>query len=116
MANIYDVGYVKEYLARPHFLLTGLDLRVFSKMGDSVAIAVLRVLFPDQAMDDLKLKKILAAVCAAMEHPSDIAEVPDRTPAITLCLLKSLAAEAKSQSHRDSVKAAMERIRTYRQP
>jgi len=109
--GFYHLDYIRGYLNRPMFLLNGIDLRVFSMMGDRAAVSILKTLFPDWQVDQTKLRKILAALCAAIEYPADIEIESDRVPAVTVCLLEALAARAQCVEDKELIQSAMETIR-----
>jgi hypothetical protein len=110
LSDIYNLAYVRSYLERPALLITGQDLRVFSQMGDRVAAAILKVLFPNRPVDETMEGKILAAVHASLNFSSAL-ENCDRIPGVTFCLLRHLMATTKSEEHRHSISELMEAIR-----
>src|SRR5262249_49186577 len=91
----------------------GYDLKLFSRMGDRVATAILKVLYPGWAVADEGLKKILVALCAAFEHPGNIEEASDRIPAVTNCLLDRLIAGAATDEQGRAIASARQRIAEY---
>lgn len=105
-----EFEYVRKYLKRPAFLLTGIDLKTFSKMGDRVAVYVLKFLYSNQEARKAELEKILSAVRAAFEYPSDIDRESDQLPAVTFCLLEHLIAHAESPEKQALVRSAMDMI------
>jgi hypothetical protein len=109
-SDIYNLAYVRSYLERPAFLLTGQDLRVFSQMGDRVAAAILKVLFPNWPSDETMERRILAAVHASLNFSSAL-ENSDRIPGVTFCLLRHMMATTEFQEHRDSISKLVESIR-----
>jgi hypothetical protein len=110
LSDVYNLAYVKSYLERPGLLITGQDLRVFSQMGDRVAAAILKVLFPNLPVDEAMENKILAAIHASLNF-SSVLENCDRIPGVTLCLLGHIMATTESQEHRDSIAKLVELMR-----
>lgn len=109
--NADNFDHVKAYFDRPSFFMSGLDLRVFSLMGDRVAAAILRILPLDRRVNDQQLTKILAAVHASLEYPEDVDSELDRHPDSTLSLLEELAGAAVGEQ-KDRIRSAIEAIRT----
>ena len=107
----YYVKYLTQYLDRPGFALTGIDLRMFSMMGDGVAISIIKALYPNRPVNGLTLKKILVALRASLEHPGDIREESDRIPAVTLSLLENLLRRAQLPDERISIESLIETLR-----
>ena len=105
--------YVRSYLARPMFLMTGGDLRVFSMLGDRTAVGLIKALYPDWQLDVLLLQKIVNAMGAALEYPAHIERVSDRVPAVTDCLLQVLMEKARTPEEKEMVQSAAEMVRRY---
>jgi hypothetical protein len=110
LSDIYNLAYVRSYLERPAILITGQDLRVFSQMGDRVAAAILKVLFPNRPVDQTMEGKILAAVHASLNFSSTL-ENSDRILGVTFCLLRQMMSTTESQEHRDTISKLVELIR-----
>jgi hypothetical protein len=109
-------GFIKQYLEAPTFAVTGVHLRVFSMLGDRVAVALLKALHPARELQDLKLKKSLLAICESFRHLDSIEKYSDRTPAVTLCLLEVLMAGAQLSEHTESIRSAMEIVNNFTKP
>ncbi|SRR5229473_835906 len=112
MQDFYNLDYIKQFLDVPGYRVHGVDLRVFSVMGDRIAAALLKALYPITQVDEGKLKKILAAVSAAFGDLNSIDNYPDRIPAVTLCLLETLIARAKSSQQKDWIRSVMDEVKT----
>ncbi|HVW84713.1 MAG TPA: hypothetical protein VHB50_08525 [Bryobacteraceae bacterium] len=104
------IAYVRMYLNRPGFHLTGTDLRVFSAMGDRVAASISAELNPAKLREQFFLQKVLAAVCASLECPDNVESKADRIPIATRALLRDLMADAGSNDERSRIRAAMDTI------
>ena len=102
--------YVRRYLERPGFHLSGTDIRVFSAMGDSAGAAVLASLDPARLGEKFFLQKVLAAACVWLEHPEAAESHADRVPSATRVLLLSLMADAGSDEQRSRIRAAMDSL------
>ena len=109
----YALDYVRGYLSAPKFFVTDIHLKVFSTLGDQIAVAVLKALYPDWQMDRTKLRKIIVAVCASLEHPGAVKQELDRIPAVTMCLLEILMLRVQSPEEKEMILAAMEAVRKY---
>jgi len=114
LTDSYCTEYLRSYLDRPHFRVNALDLRVFSLMGDRVAVNILRALTWSASIDPERLSKILVATTAAMEYPSSIQNEHDRIPAVTICLLESLISRTELEGERASIVSALQKIRMNR--
>jgi len=108
-----QADYVRHYVGLPYFSLNGLDLRVFSMMGDRVASVIHTLIPPEGTLDEMFLKRALAAVCASIEHQQTIENEPDRTPTATLQLLKKLSARVVTEEQRTRVDAAILRVEAH---
>jgi hypothetical protein len=104
------VAYVRMYLNRSGFHLTGTDLRVFSAMGDRVAAFISAELNPARLREQFFLQKVLTAVCASLEYPDNVENKADRIPTATLALLQGLMAGDASDDDRLRIRAAMDTI------
>jgi hypothetical protein len=106
-----NLDLIRKYLDVPVFKVTGAHLKLFPHLGDSLAISILKVLYPSQTVDDLKLKKILTALSLAFEHRDVIISASDRVPAVSLCLLEALLARPYSLEQKDSIRSVIARLR-----
>jgi len=112
-SDLYRIDYIKRYLDRPHFSINTLDLRLFSMMGDRVAVAVLKALYPEVRMDELLTRKVVAALNAAFEFPGAIDTDDDRCPAVTFCLLDAMLARAEAPDQRTQIQGTIAAIKGY---
>ena len=108
-----ELAYIKCYLGIPCFHLTGFHLKRFSMMGDRVATSIIKALYPDVRVDEVMLKKILAAVCASLEYPSATENESDRTPAVTMLLLEALMTRAESAEQKNVIQSSMDEVKKY---
>lgn len=103
-SDFYHLEYIENYLNRPHFFITGLDLRMFSLMGDRLAVSIAKALHPIRQVDETTLRLILAALRSSMKD----AEIEsDRVPAVSVCLLEALAARAASADQKEEILATV---------
>src|SRR5258706_13762080 len=102
----------RRYFEVPTLVLTGIHLRVFSMMGDRIAIAVLKNTYPPRELDDLRLKKILVAISESFRYPETIQHPSDRIPAVTMCLVEALMSRAASPQQRQMIQSVMDEVRT----
>jgi hypothetical protein len=109
-------GHVNEYLNRPSFFLSGLDLRVFSLFGDRIAAAILNVVSSDEETSYDKLRKILVAVRSSLEFPGDIRYADDRIPRFTMLLLNLLMERTELSEQRDSIRQTIDFVRDHAEP
>lgn len=105
-----QIEYLRNYLARPCFIFSGTDLKVFSRMGDRVADSISRILDPSEALDNTELKKVLAAVSASLEYPDDIANDAGRIPGATQRLLRTRLMLSKCPEQHARIQAAIEKM------
>ena len=102
--------YIRNYLRRPHFLLTGTDLRVFSAMGDRFARHISATMELSRPLGDPQLQAILAAVYASVEYPQDVRQEEDREPSESVRLLKVLLTSASSDQ-KTSIETTLRKIK-----
>ena len=106
-----DLGYIMFWLGIPSYHVSHNVLRMCSVLGDSVSVAILRAIYPHQLVDDVRLKKILAALDAAFDNVEMIRDPSDRIPAVTTCLLRLLLRHAESRGQQNDIKEAVKILR-----
>ena len=105
--DLNDLEYIRNYLDLPVRSVTGFHLRVFSLMGDRVAVAILKIIYPGQDLDAERLQRSLVAIRASLEYPEMVHEASDRIPAVSLLLLAWLMGRAESTEQRKSIEVAI---------
>jgi hypothetical protein len=98
--DAYLFEYIREFLRSPAYWIRGHDLKLFSGAGDSVALAILRVLYPDWNLGSGRIRKMVVAVRASLESPESISNEHDRIPAVSICLLTELMRRAELEEDR----------------
>ena len=109
--NTYLIDYIRKYLGRGGFYLSSRDLNLFYRTGDSVAVAILRVLYPDRKLDSDLIRSIVVAVQSSLEYPEGISNEYDRVPGVSVCLLEVLMHRAELEEDRRFIEAAIGKIR-----
>ena len=102
---------IGNWLDDPKFYLPGFMLKVSSVMGDRVSVAIARAIFPTETVNDVKLRKILAALHAAFEFPQSVESLSDRVPAVTECLLLALKDKCESIDQHTEIDQALSVLR-----
>jgi hypothetical protein len=110
--DYYQADSIKLWLEIPTFSVPSWCLKLFPTMGDRVAVAVLKAIYPANNVEDVKLRKILAAISASFEYLDMIGNHSDRVPAITLCLLELLFARAGSSGQREKIRSVASEVKT----
>ena len=64
--DAYLFKYISAFLSSPTYWIRAHDLKFLSGAGDSVAIAIMRVLHPDWNLGSGRIRKIVVAVRASL--------------------------------------------------
>lgn len=98
--DAYLFEYIRAFLRPPAYWMRGHDLKFFSAAGDSVALAILRALYPDWNLGSGRIRKIVVAVRASLEFPESVLNEYARIPAASVCLLAELMRRAELEEDR----------------
>jgi hypothetical protein len=101
---------VRSYLEFPFNRIEGFQMRIFARMGDRLAVAIAKVLYPLDRADETLVRKVVAALHIAFESTENIENQLDRKPAIALLLLDALSAHAESVAQKASLRTAREEL------
>ena len=88
----YRLTQVRAYLDFPIVVLAGYHVKLFSRMGDMLAAAIIKSLDRERLSDGDYLLRIVCALGAAFYAPDGIPVTADRRPEVTLVFLEWLSA------------------------
>ena len=108
----YLFQYVQAFLRFPVYWIRGHDLKVFSRAGDNVALAILRVLHPEWTLGSGRIRKIVVAVRASLEFPQFVSNECARTPAASVSLLTELLRRAESEEDRKLIERVIDELKS----
>jgi hypothetical protein len=82
---------------------TGTAAKHLPRLGDRAAIAILKLLSPDELADPQKAKNVLDVLRGAFAHSEFIAAKDDRKPEVTLFLLNYMQEKLRDTSLYDEI-------------
>jgi hypothetical protein len=110
--DAYLFEYIREFLKSPAYWIRGHDMKFFSRAGDSVALAILRVLYPDWNLGSGRIRKIVVAIRASLESPESVSDEHARIPVVSICLLKELMGRAELEEDRKLIERVAGEIKS----
>lgn len=89
----YSTKVVQSLLAMPAGISAGFSEKQLHRLGDRLAIAIIKLHDPEELKDPEKVRRFLPLLKGAFAHPDLIQRALDKEPQVTLILLVYLSRE-----------------------
>ncbi|HEY2168275.1 MAG TPA: hypothetical protein VGJ30_01515 [Candidatus Angelobacter sp.] len=113
--NNYSIEEVKALLSQPPGFSSSFSEKQAGRLGDRVSIALMKIYQEDELIKPDNVKRYLPVIGDAFRNPSLIS-AEDRTPRVTIVLLKFLMAQVHDRRLKDAIAQTERAIRDKTAP